>query len=333
MKTGKKLKWGIMGAGIIARKMADALELSSLNQLYAIASKTPEKARLFANEFKIGHSLSYEEMVSTKEIDVIYVATTHNFHFENAKLALEHGKHVLVEKAFTVNAKEARELAKIAQESKLFLMEAIWVRFLPSLIKLKNIVNNKEIGEPKVITISFGAYVSPIYEKRLKDPALAGGTTLDLGIYPISFACYILDALPVEIKSMTNFSDLGVDEISHYMFRFPSGCIVNISSSYNLKMNNQATIYGDQGFIDFPDFQKGERFTVSKHNGTNDIQETIEIVEENHTNGFIYQADEVAKCIHKGKLESKIIPIEETIGIMEVMDTMRLQWGFKYPFE
>ena len=146
MKTGKKLKWGIMGAGIIARKMADALELSSLNQLYAIASKTPEKARLFANEFKIGHSLSYEEIVSTKEIDVIYVATTHNFHFENAKLALEHGKHVLVEKAFTVNAKEARELAKIAQESKLFLMEAIWVRFLPSLIKLKNIVHNKEIG-------------------------------------------------------------------------------------------------------------------------------------------------------------------------------------------
>ena len=108
MKTGKKLKWGIMGAGIIARKMADVLELSSLNQLYAIASKTPEKARLFANDFKIGQSLSYEEIVSTKEIDVIYVATTHNFHFENAKLALEHGKPVLVEKAFTVNAKEAR---------------------------------------------------------------------------------------------------------------------------------------------------------------------------------------------------------------------------------
>ena len=333
MAREKLLKWGIMGAGIIARKMADALATSPYNTLHAIASKNPERARIFADEFQIENSLTYSEIVNDSEIDVIYVATTHNYHFENAKKALLHDKHVLVEKAFTVNARQAKELVQIARERKLFLMEAIWVRFLPSLIKLKQLLHNQAIGEPQVVTISFGGFVGPKYEKRLKDPALAGGVTLDMGIYPISFVCYILGEIPIEIKSMTKFSSLGVDEISHYMFRFPNGCIANISTSYNLKMKNLATIYGDKGYIEFPQFQTGEKFTLFKHNGTNDVQETISISENHAENGFIYQIDEVSRCIKNAEFESEIIPLDETVAIMEVMDTMREQWGFKYPFE
>ena len=327
------IKWGIIGAGIIAKKMVDALRINPNCHLSAVASKSASKARMFADEFGIENAYSYREIVASKEIDVIYVATTHNFHFENAKLALEHGKHVLIEKSFTVNAKEALELVRIARENNLFLMEAMWVRFLPSLKLLKNKIQSHKIGEPKLINITFGGFVSPDYEKRLKDPALAGGVTLDMGIYPISVVCYLLGELPLDIKSMTRFSDLGVDEISNYMFRFPSGCLANISTSYNLKMRNEAKIYGTKGFIEFPQFSAGERFTIFKHEGTNEIQDTIDVLEKNHSNGFIYQVEEVVRCIQEGRLESNIMPLNETISIMEVMDKMREEWGFRYPFE
>lgn len=333
MDNTQQLKWGIMGAGIIAKKMANALKITPNSQLYAVASKTPSKARMFADENGVKNVYSYQEIVNSREIDVIYVATTHNFHFDNAKLALERGKHVLVEKSFTVNAKEARELVRIAREKNLFLMEAMWVRFLPSMKMLKNKIQSHEICEVKVFNISFGGLVGTEYEKRLKDPALAGGATLDMGIYPISFVCYLLGELPIDIKSMAHFSDLGVDEISNYMFRFPSGCLANICTSYNLKMRNEAIIYGAKGYIEFPQFPSGQRFTILKHEGTNEIKDTIDVLENNHSNGFIYQVEEVARCIQEGKPESKIMPLNETIGIMEVMDKMRDEWGFIYPFE
>jgi predicted dehydrogenase len=333
MDNTRKLKWGIIGVGNIANKMADALKITQNNQLYAVASKTPSKARIFADKNGVENVYNYQEIVNSREIDIIYVATTHNFHFNNAKLALEHGKHVLIEKPFTVNAKEARELVRIAREKNLFLMEAIWTRFLPSMKMLKNKITNHEIGDVKQFNISFGGFVGTEYEKRLKDPALAGGVTLDMGIYPISFVCYLLGELPINIKSMTCFSDLGVDEISNYMFRFPSGCLTTICTSYNLKMKNEAIIYGTKGFIEFPQFSAGERFTIYKHEGTNDIKDTIDVLENNHSNGFIYQVEEVVRCIQEGKLESKIIPLNETIGIMEVMDKMREEWDFIYPFE
>lgn len=333
MNETRILKWGIIGAGIIANKMADALKITQDNILYAVASKTPSKASKFAEKHDIEKAYTYQEIVSSKEIDIIYVATTHNFHFENAKLALENGKHVLIEKAFTVNAKEATELVRIAREKKLFLMEAIWTRFLPSVKLLKEKISNNEIGEVKQISISFGGFVGPDYEKRLKDPALAGGVSLDMGIYPISLVCYLLGELPTNIKSMTRFGEMGADETSNYMFQFPSKCITSICTSYNLKMRNEAIIYGSKGFIIFPEFKDGENFNIYKHNGTNEINETINILEKNHDNGFIYQVEEVANCVREGKLESKIIPLDETIGIMEIIDKMRAEWGFVYPFE
>ncbi len=333
MNNTRTLKWGIIGAGNIANKMADALKITQNNILYAVASKTLSKAKLFAEKHGVENAYTYQEIVSSKEIDIIYVATTHNFHFENAKLALEHGKHVLIEKAFTVNANEARELVRIAREKKLFLMEAIWTRFLPSVKLLKEKISNHEIGDVKQISVSFGGFVGPDYEQRLKDPALAGGVSLDMGIYPISFVCYLLGELPMDIKSMTRFSEMGVDEISNYMFQFPSKCLTNICTSFNLKMTNEAIIYGSKGYIIFSDFKDGERFTIYKHNGTNEIQETKNVLEKNHDNGFIYQVEEVANCIREGKLESDIIPLDETIGIMEIIDKMRAEWGFVYPFE
>lgn len=333
MNDRKVLRWGIMGAGNIGSRMAGSLTAVPNNKLIAVASKSAVKAKEFADRHNVKNFYNYHEIVNDPDIDIIYVATTHNFHFENAKLALEHGKHVLIEKAFTVNAREARVLASIARENKLFLMEAIWTRFLPSINLLKSKLLNGEIGTVKQINISYGKFVGPDYEKRLKDPALAGGVTLDMGIYPISMVCYLLGEIPINIKSMTRFSDLGVDEISNYMFRFPSGCLAIICTSYNLEMKNEAVFYGSKGFIEFPQFQKGERFVINIHDGTNDIKDTIEVFEKNHIDGFIYQIEEVYNCIMNGKLESDTIPLNETIGIMDLMDKMRAEWGFVYPFE
>lgn len=333
MDDFQHLKWGIIGAGIVANKMADALNINPDSTLSAVASKTYSRAKAFADKHSIEHAYSYQQIVTSAEVDIIYVATTHNFHFENAKLALENGKHVLIEKPFTVNAKEAKKLVTIAREKNLFLMEAIWTRFLPATKSLKTYIAQHEIGQVKQINISFGGFVGSDYEKRLKNPALAGGVTLDMGIYAISFVCYILEELPNNINSMAYMSDLGVDEIANYMFQFPSGCLTNICTSYNLKMNNDATIYGTKGFIDFPKFAAGEHFTIYKHQGTNDIMDTIEVHEDTNNNGFTYQVEEAVKCIRQGKLESTIIPLDETIGIMEVMDKMRREWGLIYPFE
>lgn len=333
MNNQQKLRWGIIGAGNIAAKMTDALAKNQHSELIAVASKSLEKAQGFASEHGIKHAFNYDEIVNCKEIDIIYIATTHNFHFENARLALQHGKHVLVEKAFTVNADQAQQLVDIATDNNLFLMEAMWTRFLPAMKLLKNKIAEGFIGDVKMCNFSFGAFVPPKYEQRLKDPALAGGVTLDMGIYPISVVSYLVSELPIEIKTMATLSDQSVDETAAYMFRFPSGCLANISASYNLKMKHQATIYGTKGYIDFPNFQFGEQFSVIQHQGTNDETDIIEISQQHDENGFIYQVEEVVNCIAQGKLQSNVMSLHDTVGIMQVMDKMRGDWGVVYPGE
>lgn len=329
----QKLRWGIIGAGIIAHKMAGALQLSADNLLISVASKTQEKALEFAKTFGLAKACTYSEVVNDPEIDVIYIATTHNFHFENALLALQSGKHVLIEKPFTVNALQAAELVTLAREKKLFLMEAIWTRFLPSVQLLRTKLREGIIGEVKMINITFGGFVSPRYEIRLNSPELAGGVTLDMGIYPITFATYLLGEMPVEVKSMARMSHLGVDEVVMYMFRFSSGCFVQVATSFNLLMKNEALIYGMKGYIEFPNFQTGDRYTIHQHSGTKTIERSQEIHEPNHENGFVYQVAEVARCIRTGLMESPIIPLDETVATMKLMDAMRAEWGLKYPFE
>lgn len=328
-----KLRWGIIGAGNIAKKLANAVLLDESSELVAVASKSLERSLPFARDYEIQACESYEALVSRDDIDVVYVATTHNFHYENAHLALSHGKHVLVEKPFTVNAKEAKALVALARERGLFLMEAIWVRNLPSMIRLKEVIRSGVIGDVRLFNMSFGGIASPQYIERLTRPELAGGVTLDMGIYPITFINFLLDELPEVSHSLCRFSDTGVDELATYMFKYPSGCLANVNTSFSLLTKSEAMIYGSQGFIEFPAFQQGRSFTVHVHNGTRDIASSEAISADNHDNGFIYQVAEVAKQIKAGKLESDIIPLAETVATMQLMDSMRDEWGLKYPFE
>lgn len=329
----KSIKWGILGAGHIAHKLAEAVIATAGVELVAVASNTPGKAQLFASKYGIDAYENYPELAERRDIDVIYVATTHNFHYENTLLALKCGKHVLVEKPFTVNAKQARGLIQLAREEKLFLMEAIWVRFLPSIRKLKTLIQSGVIGDIRHMDISFGGYTQAKYMGRLMDPNLAGGVTLDMGIYPITFANFLLGELPLDVRSFCVISETGVDELATYQFKYSSNCLVSIGLSFNLLTKNQALIYGTKGYIEFPYFQQGSSFTVFTHNGTSEIASQNTVTETHHDNGFVYQVIEVAECIRAGKLESPSIPLEETCATMALMDSMRASWGLKYPCE
>ncbi|MDX1571097.1 MAG: Gfo/Idh/MocA family oxidoreductase [Xanthomonadales bacterium] len=329
----EKTRWGILGPGIIAHRFADALHHHPDCELMAVASRTPGKAAAFAEEHAAEAAEDYETLVADSRIDVVYVATTHNFHAENARLALSHDKHVVIEKPITVNAREARELAELARARGLFLMEAMWTRFLPSIRAMKAALKEGAIGEVLHLQAAFGGFVPDHYRNRLSSPELAGGVTLDMGCYPISFACHLLDALPSEVQSMARMSETGVDELAIYQFRFPDGRTAAITASYDLKLQSEAAIYGTRGFIEFPDFPAGESFVIHRHDGTNEIVESTTISKSGHANGFYHQIDEVVRCLEAGETESPLMPAGESVALMELMDDMRADWGLVYPFE
>lgn len=327
------LHWGILGAGIIADRFARAVQQDESGELIAVASKTPAKAREFAERHAIRAAEDYDDLVGDETIDVVYVATTHNFHHANARLALEHDKHVLVEKPFTVSAKEAADLAELARSRNRFAMEAMWTRFLPAWQELRKRVAEGAVGELRHVDVTFGGIVPPHYENRLRSPELAGGVTLDMGVYPVSFVCFLLGERPHQVESLARFSDSGVDEIACYLFRFPGGCLSTISTSFDLLMPEQATLHGTLGYVRYPAFSRGESFSIHRHAGTGNVTDVEEVRLDHEDNGFVYQVREVARRIRAGETESDVMPLAESVEILAVMDRMRESWGFRYPFE
>ncbi len=325
------IRWGIIGAGIIAHKMAEAIKMESGCELMAVATRTAAKAEGFAQEHGI-EAETYESLVKRADVDVIYIATTHNFHADNALLCLQHGKHLVIEKPFTVNAAEARLLVQTAKANDCFLMEAIWTRFLPSAAKLRATLQGGAIGEVKLASINFGGVAPERYRGRLFDPALAGGVTLDMGIYPISLLCYLLGEVPKVTGATCRFSDTGVDEVASYQLAFSSGCIATVNTSFNLLVPHLAAFYGDKGYVEYPRFQERGDFNVKYLNGSELTGEET-IGAENADNGFIYQTREAARCIREGLLESAVIPVAETVAIMEVLDEIRRKLPLRYAFE
>lgn len=330
---GRTYRWGIIGAGIIAKKLVGALKASGSAVPAFVASRSAARAEAFARECGVESFGSYEELLARSDLDVVYVATTHNFHRDNVRMVLERGLPVLVEKPFTVNAEEADDLISLARERDLFLMEAMWTRFLPATEKLRAAVAGGAIGIPRYLEISFGNFAHPQYQGRLKDPALAGGVTLDMGIYPISFACRVLGEIPTEIGALARMGNTGVDEFAAYQFGFPSGAVAQIATSFALKMENRATLYGSEGYLSFPSFPSGDSFTVHPHHGANEVGPGETVLAEHEENGFVYQVREVHRCLSAGLKESPTMPLDETRALMAVMDEIRRRWGFRYPFE
>lgn len=327
----KVINWAIMGTGTIANSFAKGLEVLEDAKLYAVGSRTKEKAEEFGKRYGAEKIYgSYEELVQDKEIDVVYIATTNDAHKENAILCLNNGKAVLCEKPFTINVKEAEEVIKLAKEKKLFLMEAMWSRYFPIMKIVRTWLDEGKIGEVRMVNADFGfrREGERAREDRKFSPNRAGGALLDVGVYPISFASMVYKKAPKEITGLASICDTGVDEQSSMLLGYEKGNMAILACAINTPTPQEAKIIGNKGFIHIPYFFKATKATLSV---IGEEPLTVELPLEG--NGYNYEAAEVMKCLREGKLESELMPLDETVSIVKTMEELRRQWGIKFPME
>ncbi|HPE93416.1 MAG TPA: Gfo/Idh/MocA family oxidoreductase [Sphaerochaeta sp.] len=322
------MKLGILGAGNIARKMAATVNEMEHVEAYAVASRDLQKAREFAQKWNVRKAYgSYEEMLSDPEIDLVYVCTPHSLHFEHMMMCLDKGKHVLCEKSFTMNAEQARKVLAYGREKKLLVAEAIWTRYLPMRLVLDQILERRVIGEPHALTANLCYPVKGV--KRLTDPALAGGALLDVGVYPINFAMMVFGNNIESIESSCIKTDSGVDESNSITLTFKGDKMAVLHSSMVSTSDRRGAIFGTRGFIEF--------LNINNCEGINVYDKEYNLVETykpfKFITGFEHQVEACRKAIEEGALECKQMPHSEIIKVMEVMDTLRSQWGIRFPGE
>jgi dihydrodiol dehydrogenase / D-xylose 1-dehydrogenase (NADP) len=324
-----KFRWGILGAGNIARKFVTGVKALAGHEVVAVGSRQQVTAAKFADEFAIARRhAGYEALAADPEVDAIYVATPHPMHKENTLTCLQGGKHVLCEKPFTINAAEAQEIIAEARRRKLFLMEAMWTRFIPIIQEAHRLIREGAIGQVRMITADFG-YRAPFRaESRAFDPALGGGALLDVGVYPLSLASMFLGA-PDRIASLAELGQTGVDEQSAFILGYPQGQLAVLYTAVRTSTPQEAVIMGESGMIRIhPPFWVPRKMTLTvTGKGAQEIDMPYA------ANGYNYEAAEVAHCVHAGKLESDIMPLDESLAIMQTMDAIRAQWGLRYPME
>lgn len=323
------MKVGIIGAGHIACKMAVALNgLDDTVVAYGVASRDLAKAEEFAKEWGFQKAYgSYEELVKDPDIDLVYIATPHSLHFEQAKLSLEHGKAVLCEKAFTMNAKQAKELTALAKEKKLLLAEAIWTRYMPSRKMIDDLVESGVIGKVTSLSANLG-YVME-HKERMQRPELAGGALLDLGVYPINFASMVFGDKIKEISSTCVKTETGVDSQDSITIVYEDGRVAYLYATMLAQTDRQGVINGDKGYIEIQNINNCEEIRV--FNLDREMTARYQVPEQ--INGYEYEVLACKKALEKGELECSQMPHEEIIRIMEVMDGLRKSWGVKFPGE
>lgn len=319
---------GIIGAGWIAEKMAEALSPLKDYCVHAIASRSLEKAEAFACKWNIPKAYgSYEEMVADKDVDLVYIATPHSHHFPHTMLALENNKPVLVEKAFTANAKEAEILIETAGKKGLFITEAIWTRYMPLSHKVKEIMESGIIGEPRLLTATL-CYMMEFKERILR-PDLCGGALLDLGVYALNFARMYFGTDIVRTVSNCQMGPTGIDLQECISLCFADGRMANLQAGTLCLNDRQGIINGTEGYIRVDNINCPEVIEVYRN---------YELVERytkpaEMVNGYEYQVYECRRCIEAGLKESPMMPHEETLSIMRQMDALRKEWGVKYPMD
>jgi len=323
----KKIKWGILSTGWITHKFATALQAADNSELYAVGSRTLDTAKKFAGEFHIPKAYgSYEELLSDPAVDVVYIATPHNLHLENTLLALDHHKHVLCEKPMGVNLKEEVRMIEKAKEKNLFLMEALWSRFLPNIIKTKELIDSGEIGDVKLLTASFSILSDNGPEHRHYNIDLCGGTILDTGIYNI-FLSLLLLGKPKSISAIAGLSDQGGDNSCSYTFKYEKDTLSVMYSSFLADPPIVAEIHGTKGKIvlDHLWFCPG-KVKLTYRDGREKIFEF-----KFKSNGYEFEAEETAKCILAGKTQSELWSWNDSIELISTMDSIRKQCGIVYP--
>ena len=321
------VKWGILGAGVIAEKVAAAIKEYPHAELAGVGSRSLDKAQAFADRVDVKKAFgTYEELCQSSDIDIIYIATPHVFHKEHTMLALRNGKHVLCEKPFAINKSDAEEMIFEARSRNLFLMEAMWTCVMPGMIKLKQILKDGIIGKVRLVEADFGFQAPYCPDSRLFNPDLGGGALLDVGIYPLTFALCTL-GYPDEAKATATIGQTGVDEMSIYNLKYKNGVMANLKSSINQQTDCIARIYGSEGTITIP----SDWWLMNKIIVTNG--QVKEFDTSYDCSEYYFEVEEVTRCIQKGLTESPNVPHEWTLNMMTLMDGLRKDINLTYPQE
>lgn len=322
----EKIRWGIIGAGNIAQYFVKDFPLLKNAELVAIASGNIERAKLFAATHQLPQALTYDELYSSKDIDAVYIATTHNFHFEQALRCLQNNKAVLCEKPITVNDKEFKELMALSKIKSLFLMEAMWTYFLPAIHQAKQWVEEGSIGKIKIVQADFAYPMKKNMQGRMYNPLLAGGALLDLGVYPIALATLFFDKKPDRITASGILTETGVDASVAMVFQYEDSIAI-LSASMETRMTNKLRLFGENGYIEIPDFWRA--YGCKLFNKDHELIATFE--DKRTTHGFIYQMQHATDKILNNEIESNIITHQRSNDIQEIMMEVRSQIGLRYP--
>ena len=323
------LRWGILGPGFIADRQTTALIEAGL-LVTAVGSRQAASAQKFANNFSLPNVHgSYQALVNDPEVDIVYIATPHSLHYEHAMLALHAGKHVLLEKAFTVTGDQAAALVALATERRLVLLEAMWTRHLPHMVRLREILAAGTIGEVRTVIADHNQSLPTEAGHRLNDPMLAGGALLDLGIYPVSLAFDILGA-PSTVQATASFTATGVDRQTSIVLGYDNGRQALLQCALDTPGPNTATVIGTAGWIAIDRvWYAPTGLTVYALDGS--VRDRFAGTAE--SNGMQYQAFEVERLVLAGKTAGTVLPPEQTIEIMRTLDTVRNLIGLTYPNE
>lgn len=322
------MKIGILGPGKVAQKMIRTLKMVDGVTCAAVGSRDLVKAKDFCAKYDIHKAYgSYEELVRDPKIDVIYVATPHSHHYEHMKLCIENNKHILCEKAFTVNAAQAKEIFELAKEQNLLVVEGLWTRFLPMVPRIRELLDSEMVGKPTSLSISM---CHPnIQNERVHRPELAGGTLLNLSVYMINFTSMIFGDEVKSIHSSAVMTKSGVDAHNSITFTYKNGRVATMHGSSTSLCSREAMICCERGYIRIPNAEKMDEVLVydMKHK----VIETL--TAEAFTTGFEYQILAVQAAIEEGKRECAEMPHSTSLLMMERMDLIRGQWGLKFPCE
>ena len=319
------MKIGILGAGNIAVKMAKTVSGMKNVENYAVAARNLERAQAFAREIGVAKAYgSYEEMLTDPQIDLVYIATPHSHHYLHAKMCLEAGKNVLCEKAFTVNADQARKLFALAKEKTLLITEAIWTRYMPSRKMINEIIESGVIGEVTSVTANLNYTISNV--ERIRKPELAGGALLDVGVYPINFASMVLGDKLKDVQATAIFKD-GVDILDTIAMVFEGDRMATLQCGAREISDRVGSIFGTKGFIQVQNINNPEKITVFDQN----YKEVASYLPPAQITGYEYEVEACARAIAAGEKECPEMPHEETVRVMEIMDGIRKSWGYEIP--
>jgi predicted dehydrogenase len=322
------IRWGILGCGKIAQKFATDLKLVSDAELVAVASRNKENGEAFQHQHNVRILYNdYESLAASPEVDVIYVATPHGLHYEHTMLCLRHKKAVLCEKAFALNFSQASEMVALARKQQVFLMEAFWTRFLPQFQLVKEIVSSGEIGEVKLIQADFGFKAPDPPAQRLFDPALGGGSLLDIGIYPVFLAVSLLGK-PTDIKALITPYSTSVDEQCVIIMKFTSGALATLSSTFASDTPVEAFIAGTKARIEMRNRFHNAIGTVQLVSGK-DQPKALEVHREPGY-GYQFEARHVTECLRNNLMESPLLTLQHSLDLMETLDKVRQACGIVY---